>query len=530
MAKFYEFEDSGLVLDAETGRISSASGDEVEMRPQTREVLTILAGAPGKTVTKSEFTDAVWDGREVGGDSLVQCIKEIRAALGDDNRTVVRTVPRKGYKFVPPAEARRTAGTRRTWTIVALGSVAGLVALFVWAFLPGRSPQEVEGIAVLPLEDLSSEPHRGYLSDALSEGVITELARSPHFRVVARNSSFQFRDTPTDIRTIGEKLDVDYVVEGSQQFDGERIRVTIQLIETKTGSHVFADQIERDLDDLFVVQNLIVRQVSSAIGETMMLEIPQQAAPGDVGARLRGLQARKLATQLTRENWEKAMALEEQSIREEPDSAWGYIGKSLMLGAGVGMNWLEPKDEILAEAASLARTAMELAPENYMSHHTLGRVFSRQGKYEEAILQFERAAEINPSDPIVWIGMAGPLRFTGQTEQSLDVLEQAALVDPMHGDWLRAETALTLWQREECDEGLASIDSMANLRDYAYPIRISLLVCLDRAAEARETLATFLTRRPDYSLEKASAALPAIWLPEGTSERWMTGLRKAGLE
>jgi tetratricopeptide (TPR) repeat protein len=266
------------------------------------------------------------------------------------------------------------------------------------------------------------------------------------------------------------------------------------------------------------------------VGETMMIDMPTRTSPGDVDARLRGLQARKLASQLSFENWQKALALEEQSIREEPDSAWGYIGKSLMLGTATGMNWLGPKDEVLREATELARTAMELAPDNYMSHHTLGRVLTRQGKFEEAILQFERASEINPSDPIVWIGMAGPLRLSGQTERSMEVLEQAALVDPMHGDWLRAEMALTQWQTGDCEDGLSSLDSMARMTGYSYPIRVSMLVCLDRVAEARDFLREYRETRPDYTMEAARNLLPATWAPEGTAERWIAGLETAGLE
>ena len=201
-----------------------------------------------------------------------------------------------------------------------------------------------------------------------------------------------------------------------------------------------------------------------------------------------------------------------------------------MLGAGVGAGWAGPKDEVVREATELARKAMELAPDNYMSHHTLGRILTRQGKFEEAILQFERAAEINPSDPIVWIGMAIPLRFTGQSERSMEVLKQAALVDPMHGDWLRAEMALTQWQTGECEDGLSSLDSMARMTGYSYPIRVSMLVCLDRVAEAREVLREYRETRPDYTMAAARDLLPATWAPEGMAERWIAGLEKAGLD
>jgi TolB-like protein/DNA-binding winged helix-turn-helix (wHTH) protein/Flp pilus assembly protein TadD len=530
MAKKYEFEESGLLLDTETAVLTTRAGDVVEMRHQTSEVLALLVRSPGRVVTKAEFAQHVWDGRAVSDDSLVQCIAEIRSVLGDNARSVIRTVPRKGYKFEPPMTAVSSTGSSiKKWMAAAAFGIVAMAAVVFWFLSDGTPERRTTAIAVLPLEDLSPAPHRGYLSDALSEGVITELARFPHFLVIARNSSFQFRGEPTDIREIGERLGVDYVVEGSQQFDGKRIRVTVQLIETETGSHVFSDQIERDLSDLFEVQNMIVRQVSSSVGETVMIDRPQRVAPGDVDARLRGFQARKLASQLSYENWQKALALEEQSVREEPQSAWGYIGKSLMLGTGVGANWLPNREEALAEAAELARTAMELAPDNYMSHHALGRVLSRQGKNREAILQFERAAELNPSDPIVWIGMSVPFRHTGKADKSLEVLARAAMVDPMHGDWLRAETAMAHWQLDDCESGLSSLDSMARTPDYSYPIRVAMLVCLDRVAEARVILTTYRKRRPDFTVQQLLASMPTTWKPDGTAERWIDALRQAGL-
>ena len=222
-------------------------------------------------------------------------------------------------------------------------------------------------MAVLPLDDLSAAPHQGYLNDAMSEGIITDLARFPQFRVVARNSSFQFRDAPTDVRDIGETLGAGYVMEGSQQYDGARLRVTVQLVETASGAHLFAEKYERDIDDLFEVQNEIVRKVASVVGQVVLSDMPQRALPRDVDSRLRGLQARRIMTQLTYENWQKALALEETSIREEPDSAWGYIGKSLMLGVAAQLGWMTPRDEVLDESVALAETALRLDPELHVA-------------------------------------------------------------------------------------------------------------------------------------------------------------------
>ena len=528
--KIYEFEDSGLVLNGADGSVSSHTGDMIELRPQSREVLQLLARTPNNIVSKEEFTEAVWGGRMVSEDSLVQCIAEIRSAIGDSNRKIIQTVPRKGYRFVPPVESASKKGVSRSRQITLLGvSFVMLAGLVYLGFQTNVADAQPSVVAVLPLDDLSTQPHQGYLSDALSEGIITELARFPQFGVVARNSSFQFRDNPEDVRAIGDTLGAGYLVEGSQQYDGESIKVTVQLVDTKTGVHLFADTYERNLDDLFVVQNEIVAQVASVVGQAVLSDMPERAAPRDVDSRLRGLQARNIMTQLNRENWEKAIALEETSIREEPESAWGYIGKSLMLVPAAILGWMEPREEVLNQSIELARTALRLDPENYMSHYALARVLSRQGVHAESILHFERAAKLNPSDSIVWIGMSVPLLYSGRTDDALEALNRAKEVDPLHGDWLRWQLGLAYWQINECERGLEEMQSMASPPSASVKAKTALLVCLDRIEEAEKSMSAYLETRPGFSVKIEDASVPKDWQPVGTRERWLDAMSRAGM-
>lgn len=517
-------------MDASDGTVSSRSGDTIELRPQSREVLQSLANAPNKIVSKEEFTEAVWGGRMVSEDSLVQCIAEIRSAIGDSDRKIIQTVPRKGYRFLPPAKAlpqHRTSHTKSvTLVAISLAILAGLAYLLVQNNVRNQQPTIV---AVLPLDDLSTQPHQGYLNDALSEGIITELARFPQFGVVARNSSFQFRDNPEDVRKIGDILGAGYLVEGSQQFDGESVKVTVQLVDTETGVHLFADTYERDLNHLFVMQNEIVAQVASVVGQAVLSDMPERVTARDVDSRLRGLQARNIMTQLNRENWEKAIALEETSIREEPESAWGYIGKSLMLVPAAILGWMEPREEVLEQSVELARTALRLDPENYMSHYALARVLSRQGVHAESILHFERAADLNPSDSIVWIGMSVPLLYSGRTDDALAALRRAKEVDPLHGDWLRWQLGLAYWQINECERGLEEMQSMASPPSASAKAKVALFVCLDRIEEAEEVMSAYLEKRPGFSVEIEDASVPRDWHPDGTRERWLDAMLRAGM-
>ena len=381
-------------LDPVRRTLKDSSGREIELRYQSMSVLVALASRAGEDISRQDIIDAVWSGKHVSDDSLTQCIADIRKALGDDDRKILETVPRVGYRLVVSEKA---SGSKRLRAVPAL--LAALVAIiagaaFLYRYGSPKTPV-FPVVAILPMDDLSTADHAGYLGDALSEGIITELARFPQFKVIARNSSFQFRGMPTDIREIGEILGADYVVEGSQQYDGGNLRISIQLVETGSGTHVYSGRFDRRLDDLFDVQDEIVARVAATVGGSVMTHVPNRRSAGEVTAVLRGLQARKLMRNPTRENWRKALALEEASIREDPDSPWGYIGKSLMLVNGVFQGWLErPREAVFAEATDYAQKALDIAPDNYMSQYAMARVLTSRKEYPESILHFQRASEL----------------------------------------------------------------------------------------------------------------------------------------
>ena len=244
-------------------------GTIVPLRHQSAKMLAALAEEPGKIVSKDELINKVWGKAAVTDDSLNQCISDIRKAICDADKTVLQTHPRKGYSLVVGTgligEGRVSArlGGRKA-LLVAL--IALIAALGAWLWL-AQSPQErLPSIAVLAFDDLSPEADRGYLSDTISEGIITELARFVPFTTIARNSSFRFREKPHDVREIGEALNANYILEGSQRKQGDQLLVTAQLINAQTGTHIWADTYDGTLDDLFGFQSEIIRQVASTVG------------------------------------------------------------------------------------------------------------------------------------------------------------------------------------------------------------------------------------------------------------------------
>lgn len=391
----------------------------------------------------------------------------------------------------------------------------------------GPSPAS---IAVLPLDDLSVGANRGYLSDALSEGIIAELARYPEFRVIARNSSFQFRDDAVDIRKIQEELGVDYVIEGSQQYDGEQVRVTVQLIETDSGTHIFTERLDRQLDDLFQIQDEIVGHVVARIGDTVLNHIPTKRSEKEVDSVLRSMQARKVLRNFSRENWEKALEIERTSIREDPEAPWGYIGTALGLRTGAFLGWIDrPRDEVLAEAAGYSEKALAIAPDNYMSHYAHARVLANQGEIKKSLLHYERAAELNPSATNVLIGMAIPLLYEDNTDRAIEVLQKAKAVDPLHGNYLRHILGWAYWQNNECEKGRDAMLAMARVPPNSMTMLAALYVCVGNTDKAKETMAAFLEKVPDRTVGVEAKRVAREWTDKAIQERWLSNMREAGM-
>ena len=271
----------GFVFLTNSKQLQTVEGKAVDLRSQSAEVLSMLAARPREIVSKDALMQAVWPDTFVTDDSLTQCIADIRRALGDHAHVIVETLPKRGYRLnADPSDAadpNAAAGTerakirfsQRSFILAALVLIAAVIGAYyaaeTWRAAPVRS-SDMPRIAILPFDDMSAGADKGYLSDAVAEGIITELARSKTYAVIARNSSFRYRDKPTDARQIGDELGVDYLLEGSQQKIGDRLKVTAQLLNAHDGSHVWANTYNREIGDLFVVQEEIIRTLADRVG------------------------------------------------------------------------------------------------------------------------------------------------------------------------------------------------------------------------------------------------------------------------
>lgn len=520
------------VLDRSVARLFSHDGKELELRHQSREVLIVLAAAPGETVSQDALIEEVWQGRAVTADSVAQCIAEIRRVLEDSDKRIVETVPRKGYRLVPPAAVpadapdRPQRGRPVLLALALLSAVALAFALSRPAAPPGPSV-----IAVLPFDDFSPPEFQGYLSDAVSDNITTLLASYPQFLVISRRSSFTFRDSELAVSEIAERLGADFVLEGSQQYDGTRVRTTARLIDGSTETNLWAEEFDVPLDELLHANSRISRKIASAVGAKVVDTAEPRMTKGDVSALLISNAAQsRIMRNFTRESLLINIAEQEQSIRDYPDSAWGPLGQALSLRIGLRYGWVEgDEDAIRKRMDELARRAVELDPNNYLAFHALGRVLMFNRDIDGAISAFRRAVQLNPSSSFARNALAQALAFVGKTEEALEEIAEIELIDPLYGNDTNWTKARIQWQSGDCEDALATFGAAPSMPVAANKTLAAIHHCLDNSDKASAAMAEFLRENPDWTVTREQAVITGMWTAPGLADRWLAAMIATGM-
>ncbi|RWP59578.1 MAG: adenylate/guanylate cyclase domain-containing protein [Mesorhizobium sp.] len=431
-----------------------------------------------------------------------------------------------------PRQPARSSPPRWVWAGAAVLALILVLAGTTWRFWPSATVSDMPRIAVLPFDDMSAGADQGYLSDAVAEGIITELSRSKTYAVIARNSSFRYRDKPTDARQIGDELGVDYLLEGSQQKVGDRLKVTAQLLNAHDGSHLWANTYNREIGDLFVVQEEIIRTLADRVGQRIQRPLPKSDA-----AQVSALHYHLMGIAEIRKDFSAAgNALLRQfslkAIKSDPNAQFGYIGLAWSYRNDAIFGWHEQehdRDEALKRGAEYADKAILLAPDDAEAHHVRARIHTEAGEIEQALARFDQAMALNPSDPNILVGSTDPLLYIGRTDEAIDRIEQAKGIDPFHPDYFHWQMGWALWEKNDCGAALAAMRKMSRIPSGAHRMLAGIHACLGNEREAREALAVFLKDSPGQSISKERREWEKIWTALGSLERWIEHMRFAGL-
>lgn len=425
-------------------------GARIQLQDQPLQALEELVTHPGEVVTREQLIARLWPKRVVDFDTALNAaVRRLRVALQDEAETprYVETIPRTGYRFigrvvpqwlpdpVSPAGPEPSAGReshRRQWYAAAVLLLVVSSAATLWYAMNRSVAPAVSvnpSIAVLPFTDLSPEQDQRYFSDGLTEELLNLLSQSKQLRVIARTSSFSFRDRNVDIPTVAGKLNVTHILEGSVRKSGSRVRVTAQLIDAATSLHLWSQTYDRELNDIFEVQSEIAGSVAKALRIALGASDKPTTA-GDARAYEHFLRAHFFFHRRAGGDLERARQYYEQALELEPGFARAWAGLA-------GVYWIQTTEGVLARDAGLeklrdaAERALALDPQLAEAHVRLAIYLWNIGDLSGAEEQHGRAAALEPNHPLVLARRVQTAAANGRWDEAIELQRQAAAADPL---------------------------------------------------------------------------------------------------
>lgn len=491
-------------------------GDEVvHLKPKPMAVLECLAQSGNGVVSRDGLFEKVWPGGVVSDATLTQCIVELRRAFGDSAQQprIIKTIPKVGFCLIPEVEPllakTRAPGhgagleppgdSKRFHLLVATTAVAVVVAMLLlgtWWY-QGNAPSGVTAppahetagpsMAVLPLVDMSEESGNEYFADGLSEDLRNLLAKIPQLKVAARTSSFAFRESDLMISEIADALNVAHVLEGSVRKSGNRIRITVHLVDAKTGFDLWSEQYDRNLDDIFAVQDEIAAAVVDALRLNLVGETPRQQETGTEVYSLY-LQGLYFLNRVTRQGRSKAVEKLQEALAIDPDYA-----PALQLLAATYLfqsnNEERPFDEGFELGRKTAAEAIAIDPSLASAWGTLAYIESYYDwDWQAAGRSVEKMLELEPVSGTNQYVAASYYHMLGRFEHSLKLRDQAIRLDPVNAYFResKAYTLLSVGRLQEAESTLQELLELLPAHLNAQRLRAKILLLRGDAQSALE--------------------------------------------
>ncbi len=389
-------------------------------------------------------------------------------------------------------------------------------------------------VAVLPFDDMSSDPVQDNFADGLTDNIIISLSQIGDLFVIARHSSFKYKGKPVDIRAVGRDLGVRYVLAGSIQRSLDSVRVMAQLIDTETAGHVWAERIDRPLEDLFKVQDEItnhivgmVASVGAGQGKLQKVEFERVALTPTKSLQaydyfLGGVSDRFTEDDnlIARRMSEKALDVDPKSVRAIAKNAWTHL-------QDYWNGWGESPEGSLVKAVELARAAIASDPNDTWSHWSMASALLLQQQHDAAIQEYQRALELSPNDADVLIEYGWALAYAGWPEDGIPFMKSAIRLNPHPPGWYLWDLAWAYFGAHRYQEALEALEKQEPKTNFTYLLLAACYAQLDRVEEAATAMKQFRELEPEYSIKLAATTEP-FKHPQDLAH-WLSALRKAGL-
>jgi TolB-like protein/tetratricopeptide (TPR) repeat protein len=517
-----KFNFDNHILDTDLRELRRG-GEMIAMQPQVFDLLVHLLKYRDRVVSRDDLIALVWGGRIVSDSTLDSRINAARNAIGDNGKEqrLIRTIPRKGIRFVGavngPCDAQAASQVETAQP------------------RPGLTLPDRPAIAVLPFDNMSGDREQEYFSDGISEDVITALSKLRWFFVIARNSSFTYKGKAVQMKQIAAELGVRYVVEGSVRRSGDRVRITAQLNDTATGSHIWAERYDRDLTDVFAVQDEITDAIVTAIEPQIYAAEnfrSRRKPPNSVDAWDLVMRALSHHWRVTRPDSLAAQALLERAIAIDP-----HYGQALALFAtnhmfGVHLGWTDLATAApVAEQAALAAIAAD--SEDAWAHTALGSVYFSTRRLDRSLAEFELALQLNPNFSLAQGYYALALCYSGRWTDAYAATQRAIRQSPRDPSSAiyYGVAAYAQFVGRNYQEAIALAQEATRQRGDltgAYRVLTVAAGMTGQIELARTALHELRRTQPNISLAWIATQLP--WKHDADREHYLEGFRRAGLE
>ena len=502
-------------------------GEPIAVEPQVFDFLVYLIEHRDRVVSKDDLIGAVWGGRIVSESTLTSRVNAARKALGDsgEKQELIRTIARKGLRFVGEVRPRSTDNEPADASVLPSGEVRE-------SFTPAS---DRPAIAVLPFTNMSGDPEQEYFSDGISEDIITALSKLRWFFVIARNSSFVYKDKAVHLKQIAEELGVNYVIEGSVRKVGDRVRITAQLNDVATGSHIWAEHYDRGLADVFAVQDEITEAIVAAIEPQLYAAEnfrAQRKSPDNMDAWDLLMRALSHYWRVTRQDNRVAQALLEKAIAIDPNygKALGVLAATHTFSAHMG--WEDMATALpIAERAALA--AISADSEDSWAHYALGCVYLLKRRFDDSLAEFELSLRLNPNFSLAqgFYGLA--LSYCGRWEEA-DLAARRALRlsprDPFSALYYGIASYAQFVGRNYDEAMRLAREGIRQRGDFvgAHRVLTAAAGMAERKDVAKAALQDLRRAQPNISLAWIESQMPIK--RDADREHYLEGFRRAGLD
>jgi TolB-like protein/DNA-binding winged helix-turn-helix (wHTH) protein len=544
-------------------------GDEVtRLEPKVMEVLAFLGAHPGEVVSREALLEALWPGMIVGDDSLTQCVIKLRKALGDDPRkpAYIQTIPKRGYRLLAPvsledtqpaddghtvvgteAEASPTMPVRRRVGLLGLALASGALVALIAAWLlwtgsidlagSGEKPMPVSdlpSLVVLPFTNLSNDPAQDYLSDGISGDLTTALSHFGTLWVIAPYTALSYKGSATKASDVADDLGVRYVIDGSVQRAGARLRINVKLTDARTMHQLWAERFDREIGDLFAIQDEMVHRIVAALRvslsdqERKRLDHRYTRNVEAYDLFLRGQQAS--VRQDPDEN-ARAQELFGKAIALDPNFARAYAALALTCINDWRFQWSSDAERGADEALRLARHAVELDGDLPEAHWALSYVQLYRRDPLDAIHAADRALVFDHNYADAFVTLAMSTAYAGDPKRAIGLIGAGMKLNPHYGDTYRNALGLAYFLAGQYEKAVPVQKEAIGNDPERIQSQLALMatyIKLGRQADAEWQAQEVLMIKPNFTLDKIERISP--FRTDSELEAYKTLLRKAGFK